>query len=216
MSVGQYVRLRGLEARPSLNGAHAVVVAPEDDAESIELQQKQRTKIRTLSTGEVLSVSKAKFVTLQEADENTIFSTPCFAVVFQKDRGYIWKALRKISKGRRLFSEEPLLVCALSELLASDPIAVALYDQLRPHIQSDQYPPGALPLLAQSGQRIGEYVCSKLSSTERRRFMALSDAFAEPSADKSVGGIYRTNAFSRADEVSGSIIYEVLSRVNHS
>ena len=44
--------------------------------------------------------------------------------------------------------------------------------------------------------------------------MTLSDAFSAPGA-KTAGGIYKTNSFAR-DDTEGAILYEVLSRVNHS
>ena len=63
---GQHVRLRSLQGRPALNGAHATVVAAASDAEAAELEQKGRVKVSTALTGECLSLRIAN-VELKES-----------------------------------------------------------------------------------------------------------------------------------------------------
>ena len=211
LKAGQLVKLRGLEGRPALNGCHGIVLATNAE-EAAELQLKGRIKVSTALADEVLSVRLANVEQVQTT-EHTIFSTRDFAVVLQPGRGYTWRALRRIASGKVLWREEPLVVHRMADHLV-DPIMQALQDQLEPYMRQESYPPEAMRLFDQSAERIAERFYGQLSANQQKRFMSLSDAFSTPPA-KTLGRIYRTNSFYREEE-EGGIMYEVLSRLNHS
>ena len=213
-SVGQHLRLIGLKARPDLNGAHATAVAAVSSAESAELAEKRRVKIATALANEVLSVRRENAEIIEgEALQRCVFSMPHFAVHQQSGRGCCWIAQRRISAGKVLWREEPLIVYAFADYLA-DPMVSHINEQLGPYLAREHYPPEAMALLEQGSNRIAELTLAKLSPGDCRRCMALADAFSTPPA-KSPGNIYRTNTFGRED-IDGGILYEVLSRINHS
>ncbi len=55
---------------------------------------------------------------------------------------------------------------------------------------------------------------AKLDPLSRDRWMSLDDSASAPGAEKTPGGVLRTNAF---DDATGHAnLYELLSRVNHS
>ena len=58
-TAGQRVRLKSLQARADLNGAHATVESAASSSEADELAQKQRLKVTTALTAESLSVRLA-------------------------------------------------------------------------------------------------------------------------------------------------------------
>ena len=217
MKVGQRVRLRALQARAELDGMHATVTAAKSAAEAAELEQKQRTKVRVALTEECLSVKLSSVERVDLAEDDAVFSTSDWAVVPQGARGYTWKATRSLRAGKTLWREEPLLVFRMGDHLA-DPMMQALQERLLPYIRARQgverYPPEALALFQQSAERIGDIEFARLSAAQKKRYMTLSDAFSAPGA-KTAGGIYKTNSFAR-DDTEGAILYEVLSRVNHS
>jgi hypothetical protein len=198
-----------------------VVIAAATDEEAADLQRKQRLKVRTKIASETLSVGIAKVERVEAdagLDDDAIFSTPYFSVERVDGRGYAWRARRKISRGRVLLREEPLLVHAMSELMAADPVIRTLNERLLPYLSERDYPPEALRLLEEGAQRVAEHVHARLNAGDKRRYMALCDAFSPSKNDegKTVGGVYRSNAFSRGDGVEGGVIYEVHSRINHS
>ena len=211
-SPGQSVRLRALQARSSLNGTHGVVIAAASSSEAAELELKKRVKVRTALTEEILSVRHANVEPTEWHD--AAFSTTDFAVVRSPGRGFIWQAKRNLRSGKVLFREDPLLVFRMEDHLA-DPVIQALQESLAPHLDSStRYSPEAMALFQKSAERIAEREYARFSTTQQRHFMALHDAFSVPPT-KSVGGIYRTNAFARED-TEGAVMYNVLSRVNHS
>lgn len=212
-SIGQVVRLCGLAARPDLNGAHATVVEP-SATEATELKLKDRVKVTTLLAGETLALRRASIEPVEgEAMANAIFSTADFAVVRQPGRDFAWIARRRLLAGKQLWREQPLVAYRFYDFL-SDPVVRALHEQLEPFLSQQSYTPAAMQLLGQAADRIADRIYAQLSPCEKRRYMALHDAFSTPPA-KTAGGIYRTNTFEREDE-EGGILYEVLSRVNHS
>lgn len=211
--VGLQVRLRSIQSRPSLNGAHAIVTAAASSSEAALLEHKGRIKVCLASDGEILSVrtANAEPTNLQE---DAIFSTADFAVVWHPDRGYSWKARRALREGKVLWREEPLLAFQTAEHLA-DPVMQALQEKLAPYLGMKSYPPEALKLFDQSAERIAEREFAKMSKLQQRRFMALSDAFSTVSAQKTIGGIYRTNVFERS-VTEGLVLFNILSRANHA
>ena len=213
MNHGAVVRLRALKARPELNGSHAVVIPAASAAEAAELELKGRTKLRTLAD-EVLSVKLASVELAPAEVSDAIFSTDHLMIVSKPECGYHWKARRPIRAGKTLLREEPLLVFRMADHLV-DPVIQALHAQLEPYFGMDKYPPRAMELFDRSAERIAEREYAKLSATQKKRFMALSDAFS-PTAAKTIGGIYRTNSFDRGEDTDGAVMYELTSRINHS
>lgn len=180
MEVGQRVRLQGLASRTALNGAHATVVAPESVEEAAELAHKGRVKVLTALAHEVLSVRVANAQLLDETDdEPALFSTSYFAVVPSAARGYMWTARRTIPAGKLLLRESPLLVNCIADHLG-DPVIEAARAELEPLTKSGECPAKAKELFERCAARIAERLYASLASRERRRYMALSDAFSEP------------------------------------
>jgi len=219
MRAGQRVRLFGLNARPDMNGAHATVLAPASDAEAADLQEKGRIKVSAAPTGEVLSVrssnATSRPIIEDEMLTEAIFSTDYFAVFEQPGRGYTWRALKRMSAGRVMWREEPLVVHSFAEHL-TDPVVKALCSDFAPYLRSRDFPPEAMKMLEEGCDRMAEHMFVKLSAQQRRRYMSLADAFSTPPA-KTAGNIYRTNSFARAaDDETGGVMYEILSRINHS
>jgi hypothetical protein len=210
---GLQVRLRSLQSRPSLNGAHAIVTAAASSSEAALLEEKGRIKVRVASDGEILSVRAANAESIN-LEEDAIFSTADFAIVWHPDRGYSWKARRALREGRVLWREEPLLAFQTVEHLA-DPVVQAIQEKLAPYLGMESYPPEVLKLFDQSAERIAQREFTRMSKAHQRRFMALSDAFSTPSAQKTVGGIYRTNVFERS-VTEGLVLFDTLSRANHA
>jgi hypothetical protein len=222
LPIDQRVRLRGLATRPQLNGVHAIVTAADNNDEARELAVKRRVKVTTLTCGETLSVAinKTEPVLIDEAApsqprSDALFSTAYFAVIPQVGRGYTWQAQKRISAGKVLLREEPLLVHRMEDHM-TDPLIMSLQERVEAYVKEQLYPPEVVELLNECAQRIADRVyVQNMSEEQRRRFMALSDAFSTPPA-KTKGNVYRTNALSRADGVVGGVVYELLSRANHA
>lgn len=212
MIVGRPVRLRALQARSDLNGMHATVAAAASSSEAAELEQKQRVKVVTAMTEESLSVRLTNVEPIDMQDD-VVYSSSDWAVSRQPGCGFTWKALRSLRTGKTLWREEPLLVFRMADHLG-DPVMQALQAQIEPFLGMERYPPEALALFQQSAERIAEREFARLSAAKQKRYMSLSDAFSAPPA-KTVGGIYKTNSFAR-DDTEGAVMYEVLSRMNHS
>ena len=92
----------------------------------------------------------------------------------------------------------------------SDPIVQSLQVQLEPFAKP--YPPEAEALLDQSMDRMATLEFDKAVARDKRRWMALSDAFAD---EKTPASIMKTNSF-KHDAVLGQCMYEHISRLNHS
>ena len=214
MHPGQRVRLLGLKARADLNGAHTTVREAASPAEAAELQQKRRVKVCTALTDETLSVKLSNIEVVTETVEGTLYSTRDFAVSRTPGRGCVWTATRNIPAGRVLLREEPIVVHRMADY-SNDLEMQALHAQITPFIKQNHYPAEATKLFDRIAARIAEPLVMQLPPTSRTRFMALSDAFAAPGEAKTAGGVYRANAISRED-TEGGVVYEVLSRANHS
>ena len=114
-----------------------------------------------------------------------------------------------------LLRDEPLLVFRTADHLG-DPVMRELQDRVAPFLGAQPYPPEAVALFDRIAERIAEREFSQLSAVAKRRYLALADAFAP--AAKTLGGRYKTNSFAHifADGYEGAIVYDVVSRLNHS
>ena len=211
-TTGQRVRLKSLQARADLNGAHATVSAAASSSEADELAQKQRLKVTTALTAESLSV---RLASVEIAADDFAFSTADFGVATHPLRGHTWVARKKLRAGRVLLRDEPLLVFRTADHLG-DPVMRELQDRVAPFLGAQPYPPEAVALFDRIAERIAEREFSQLSAVAKRRYLALADAFAP--AAKTLGGRYKTNSFAHifADGYEGAIVYDIVSRLNHS
>ena len=211
-TAGQRVRLKSLQARADLNGAHATVTAAASSSEADELAQKQRLKVTTALTAESLSV---RLTSVEIAAGEFAFSTADFGVAQHPLRGHTWVARKKLRAGRVLLRDEPLLVFRTADHLG-DPVMRELQDRVAPFLGAQPYPPEAVALFDRIAERIAEREFSQLSAVAKRRYLALADAFAP--AAKTLGGRYKTNSFAHifADGYEGAIVYDIVSRLNHS
>ena len=209
---GQRVRLKSLQARADLNGAHATVESAASSSEADELAQKQRLKVTTALTEESLSV---RVTNVETAAGDFAYSTADFGVAQHPLRGHTWVARKKLRAGRVLLRDEPLLVFRTADHLG-DPVMRELQDRVAPFLGAQPYPPGAVALFDRIAERIAEREFSQLSAVAKRRYLALADAFAP--AAKTLGGRYKTNSFAHifADGYEGAIVYDIVSRLNHS
>ena len=209
---GQRVRLKSLQARADLNGAHATVESAASSSEADELAQKQRLKVTTALTAESLSV---RLASVEIAVDDFAFSTADFGVAQHPLRGHTWVARKKLRAGRVLLRDEPLLVFRTADHLG-DPVMRELQDRVAPFLGAQPYPPGAVALFDRIAERIAEREFSQLSAVAKRRYLALADAFAP--AAKTLGGRYKTNSFAHifANGYEGAIVYDIVSRLNHS
>ena len=218
---GQRVRLKSLQARADLNGAHATVESAASSSEADELAQKQRLKVTTALTEESLAVRLAnvEIVGFSEIVNYGVvdfaFSTADFGVAQHPLRGHTWVARKKLRAGRVLLRDEPLLVFRTADHLG-DPVMRELQDRVAPFLGAQPYPPEAVALFDRIAERIAEREFSQLSAVAKRRYLALADAFAP--AAKTLGGRYKTNSFAHifADGYEGAIVYDIVSRLNHS
>ncbi len=211
-TAGQRVRLKSLQARADLNGAHATVESAASSSEADELAQKQRLKVTTALTEESLSV---RLTNVEIAIGDFAFSTADFGVAQHPIRGHTWVARKKLRAGRVLLRDEPLLVFRTADHLG-DPVMRELQDRVAPFLGAQPYPPEAVALFDRIAERIAEREFSQLSAVAKRRYLALADAFAP--AAKTLGGRYKTNSFAHifADGYEGAIVYDIVSRLNHS
>ena len=211
-TAGQRVRLKSLQARADLNGAHATVESAASSSEADELAQKQRLKVTTALTEESLSV---RLTSVEIAADDFAFSTADFGVAHHPLRGHTWVARKKLRAGRVLLRDEPLLVFRTADHLG-DPVMRELQDRVAPFLGAQPYPPEAVALFDRIAERIAEREFSQLSAVAKRRYLALADAFAP--AAKTLGGRYKTNSFAHifADGYEGAIVYDIVSRLNHS
>ena len=211
-TAGQRVRLKSLQARADLNGAHATVESAASSSEADELAQKQRLKVTTALTAESLSVRLAN---VEFAADDFAYSTADFGVAQHPLRGHTWVARKKLRAGRVLLRDEPLLVFRTADHLG-DPVMRELQDRVAPYLGAQPYPPEAVALFDRIAERIAEREFSQLSAVAKRRYLALADAFAP--AAKTLGGRYKTNSFAHifADGYEGAIVYDIVSRLNHS
>ena len=209
---GQRVRLKSLQARADLNGAHATVESAASSSEADELAQKQRLKVTTALTAESLSV---RVTNVEIAAGEFAYSTADFGVADHPLRGHTWVARKKLRAGRVLLRDEPLLVFRTADHLG-DPVMRELQDRVAPFLGAQPYPPEAVALFDRIAERIAEREFSQLSAVAKRRYLALADAFAP--AAKTLGGRYKTNSFAHifADGYEGAIVYDIVSRLNHS
>ena len=209
---GQRVRLKSLQARADLNGAHATVESAASSSEADELAQKQRLKVTTALTAESLSV---RLASVEIATDDFAFSTADFGVAQHPLRGHTWVARKRLRAGRVLLRDEPLLVFRTADHLG-DPVMRELQDRVAPFLGAQPYPPEAVALFDRIAERIAEREFSQLSAVAKRRYLALADAFAP--AAKTLGGRYKTNSFAHifADGYEGAIVYDIVSRLNHS
>ena len=209
---GQRVRLKSLQARADLNGAHATVESAASSSEADELAQKQRLKVTTALTAESLSV---RLASVEIATDDFAFSTADFGVAQHPLRGHTWVARKRLRAGRVLLRDEPLLVFRTADHLG-DPVMRELQDRVAPYLGAQPYPPEAVALFDRIAERIAEREFSQLSAVAKRRYLALADAFAP--AAKTLGGRYKTNSFAHifADGYEGAIVYDIVSRLNHS
>ena len=209
---GQRVRLKSLQARADLNGAHATVESAASSSEADELAQKQRLKVTTALTAESLSV---RLASVEIATDDFAFSTADFGVAQHPLRGHTWVARKKLRAGRVLLRDEPLLVFRTADHLG-DPVMRELQDRVAPFLGAQPSPPEAVALFDRIAERIAEREFSQLSAVAKRRYLALADAFAP--AAKTLGGRYKTNSFAHifADGYEGAIVYDIVSRLNHS
>ena len=213
MLVGAVVRLKNLATRPDLNGVHATVVAPADASEATELIAKERVKVTTALVDETLAVRHTSAEPMS-AVQHAIFSTENFVIDEQPGRGYTWRARRRMRPGKQLFREEPLVVTEYAAHL-TDPVVQSLQAQLEPfvHLNKGEYTFEAEALLDQSMERMATIEFEKAMSRDKRRWMALSDAFAVD--DKTPASIMKTNSF-KHDAVMCQCMYEHISRLNHT
>ena len=211
-TAGQRVRLKSLQARADLNGAHATVESAASSSEADELAQKQRLKVTTALTEESLSV---RLASVEIATDDFAYSTADFGVAQHPLRGHTWVARKKLRAGRVLLRDEPLLVFRTADHLG-DPVMRELQDRVAPFLGAQPYPPEAVALFDRIAERIAEREFSQLSAVAKRRYLALADAFAP--AAKTLGGRYKTNSFAHifADGYEGAIVYDIVSRLNHS
>ena len=209
---GQRVRLKSLQVRADLNGAHATVESAASSSEADELAQKQRLKVTTALTAESLSV---RLASVEIATDDFAFSTADFGVAQHPLRGHTWVARKRLRAGRVLLRDEPLLVFRTADHLG-DPVMRELQDRVAPFLGAQPYPPEAVALFDRIAERIAEREFSQLSAVAKRRYLALADAFAP--AAKTLGGRYKTNSFAHifADGYEGAIVYDIVSRLNHS
>ena len=211
-TAGQRVRLKSLQARADLNGAHATVESAASSSEADELAQKQRLKVTTALTEESLSV---RLASVEIAAGEFAYSTADFGVAQHPLRGHTWVARKKLRAGRVLLRDEPLLVFRTADHLG-DPVMRELQDRVATYLGAQPYPPEAVALFDRIAERIAEREFSQLSAVAKRRYLALADAFAP--AAKTLGGRYKTNSFAHifADGYEGAIVYDIVSRLNHS
>ena len=211
-TAGHRVRLKSLQARADLNGAHATVESAASSSEADELAQKQRLKVTTALTEESLSV---RVTNVEIAAGEFAYSTADFGVAHHPLRGHTWVARKKLRAGRVLLRDEPLLVFRTADHLG-DPVMRELQDRVAPFLGAQPYPPEAVALFDRIAERIAEREFSQLSAVAKRRYLALADAFAP--AAKTLGGRYKTNSFAHifADGYEGAIVYDIVSRLNHS
>ena len=188
------------------------MTAAASSSEADELAQKQRLKVTTALTEESLSV---RLSNVEIAIGDFAFSTADFGVAQHPLRGHTWVARKKLRAGRVLLRDEPLLVFRTADHLG-DPVMRELQDRVAPFLGAQPYPPEAVALFDRIAERIAEREFSQLSAVAKRRYLALADAFAP--AAKTLGGRYKTNSFAHifADGYEGAIVYDIVSRLNHS
>ena len=216
------VRIKGLTARPELNGAHVVRLKP-TTPEAAELSCKGRAKVRVASTLEVLSL-KLEALEVLEAPLGTYYSTAELVVAPVAGCGYGLLTQRSIRQEQKIFCEPPLIAarCLPQDALRIAPELEPLFAKLAPLAAASAakgggvMPAEAIQIMTTMSDRVVANTFAQCSKRIQRRAMALSDAFAESDAAKTAVGVFRSNAFGTKDGLLGANLYELLSRANHS
>ena len=237
---GARVRLHGLRSRADLNGFHATVVDAEDAEEAADLARKSRVKV--ITDQEACSVLQANITPVPEDEDDgrMLYSNDTFAVIAEHG-GYGIRAKRVIACGEPFWHEEPLAVQVFkdADLEAESRLQKANADlaavvSMTSHGSSEIATiPGAQPLIDKALAIVTSITFPRLPAHTQRRFMGLSDCLSlwpwkvtlgdeQQSqwdlSQKSPPGVLQTNGFNKAlpDGRSCTVVFEILSRMNHS
>lgn len=230
------VRLKGLtEEHAHLNGFHASVL--EGVQASVRMSGTNDSSVDGKwmavqpDSGEVIFMHETEVVAIDD-QYHAMYSSSTFAVLKLEARGYGMVAQRHIAQGEVVMEEAPLVVIRIDEADAeADPQLRQLNDDARTVLAIAQMRTGvapahgewdSLPGMKPIADRIVELQCERsfygLPEAKQHRWMALCDSLALHGRDEgSPAGRLHSNSFgSTSDGARLSVMYEVLSRANHS
>jgi len=162
-----------------------------------------------------------------------LFATDVIAVVGTSSCGLGMIARRNVARGEVLWEEEPLAILTIDDVavaadaallaLQSDAQTVLALAQMRSGAPPDPRDYSHIPGMKVFADRIVRYQAAHsfeaLSPVRQRRWMDLCDSLALHGSGsvKTAAGVYHSNSFGQAaGGQRTSVLFEVLSRVNHS
>lgn len=216
---GQRVRILELKSRSDLTGFWAVCAAPEQK-ETEHLFQKQRIKVVTLLSREILSLSAQSLEFIQEDSldpmlKHCVFSNETLSVLAVPGRGFGVRAMTDIRRGSIVLVDTPILsICERDESIRQDPIYCSLSSRMLALEGQADVEEELERCSVESSKRLAEIVFPTLSKSLKARWMSLHDAYAAQESEKTHSGIFQTNAVF-SEHTGTASLFGLLSRINH-